>query len=187
MNLPKPLELLEKYFIKNAIAFEYMRCHSEKVAEKAIEIASHNKELNIDLEFIYVGSMLHDIGVCKVNAPGIGCFGKFPYICHTYLGREIMEYEGYPKLALICERHIGVGLSKENIVSANLPLPARDMIPISDEEKIISLADKFYSKSAEFLKSPKPIELIKKELEKFGQGKHIIFDSLIKNYCSYML
>lgn len=182
---PDPHTILEKYFEKNSISYKYILIHSECVANKALEIASHNKKLNLDLEFIRVGAMLHDIGVCMVNAPAIGCFGQLPYIAHTYSGREIMEKEGFPNIALICERHIGVGLSKLDIVSHKLPLPARDMIPLSNEEKIICLADKFYSKSKETLRTAKPIALIRDEIEKFGQSKRLMLDSMIEDFYSY--
>nr|MBC8342886.1 phosphohydrolase [Bacteroidota bacterium] len=45
------------------------------------------------------------------------------------------------------ERHTGAGITKENILLNNHPLPSRDMVPISIEEKIICVADKFHSKN----------------------------------------
>jgi uncharacterized protein len=48
------------------------------------------------------------------------------------------------KFARICERHTGSGLTAEEIVSGGLPLPERDFLPETLEEKIICLADKFF-------------------------------------------
>jgi uncharacterized protein len=91
--------------------------------------------------------MLHDVGVLLCDAPKIGCYGKEPYICHGYLGAEILRREGYPRHALVCERHTGTGISLEEIIRRNLPLPHRDMTPISMEEQLICFADKFYGKN----------------------------------------
>ncbi len=59
--------------------------------------------------------MLHDIGIFLTNAPHIGCYGDKPYICHGYLGREILDKEGLPGHAMVCERHVGAGLTVTDI------------------------------------------------------------------------
>ena len=58
-----------------------------------------------------------------------------------------MRSEGYPRHALVCERHTGAGLSLEDIIAQNLPVPHRDMLPVSMEEQVVCFADKFYSKT----------------------------------------
>ena len=58
-----------------------------------------------------------------------------------------MRQEGYPRHALVCERHTGAGLSLDDIISQNLPVPHRDMLPVSLEEQVVCFADKFYSKT----------------------------------------
>ena len=35
--------------------------------------------------------MLHDIGIFRCNAPDIDCHGDAGYICHGYLGAELMR------------------------------------------------------------------------------------------------
>jgi hypothetical protein len=57
------------------------------------------------------------------------------------------QKKGHPELALVCERHIGVGISIAEIQHHNLPLPSRDMIPVSIEEQLICYSDKFFSKN----------------------------------------
>jgi uncharacterized protein len=42
---------------------------------------------------------------------------------------------------------VGGGLSAREILSRRLPLPARDMLPVTLEEEIICYADKFFSKN----------------------------------------
>jgi hypothetical protein len=51
------------------------------------------------------------------------------------LGRELLDAQGYHRHALVCERHTGVGISLEEIKAENLPLPHRNMQPMSIEEK----------------------------------------------------
>lgn len=91
--------------------------------------------------------MLHDIGIFRTDTDGIHCFGTYPYICHGYLGSELVAAEGFPKHALVCERHTGAGLSLQSILEQNLPVPHREMVPLSLEEQIICFADKFFSKT----------------------------------------
>ena len=52
------------------------------------------------------------------------------------------------RLRLVSERHTGAGITLENIVANNLPLPKREMVPVTIEEIIICFADKFHSKLA---------------------------------------
>lgn len=141
--------------------------HSECVARKALScIDAHN--LEIDRDFVYEAAMLHDIGVIRCNAPDILCHGVLPYICHGVEGKKMLDSLGLPKHALVCERHTGSGLSEEDIIRQNLPLPLRDMLPLSIEEKLICYADKFFSKSGN-LTEEKSVEKIMQQMERHGQ------------------
>ena len=175
-----PLKIIQKYYKKDSLAYYFLIEHSKAVAKKAREIAKENSQFNPDLKFIKEASMLHDIGIFLTDARDIGCFGSKPYICHGYLGRELLDKEGYPKHGLVCERHIGVGISIKDIEKQKFLIPKRDMLPISIEEKIICFADKFFSKNKEFLTKEKSINKIKKELLFFGNDKIEKFDELIK-------
>ena len=90
--------------------------------------------------------MLHDIGIGLCEAPQLHCSGTEPYLAHGVLGRQLLEKEGLGLHALVCERHTGAGITAEEIREGGLPLPVRDYLPVSLEEKIICVADKFYSK-----------------------------------------
>jgi uncharacterized protein len=151
------------------------------VADKALQIAaSYGKP--VDLQFIEEAAMLHDIGVALTDAPSLDCHGTAPYICHGVIGREILEWEGLPRHALVCERHIGVGLTVADIRAQNLPLPLRDMLPESPEERIIACADLFFSKKKSGLTAAKDIEQIRRELTKFGDKKAAVFDSWLAEF-----
>ena len=43
--------------------------------------------------------------------------------------RELLEKEGLPQHALVCDRHTGVGITIEDIRAQELPIPERDMTP----------------------------------------------------------
>lgn len=142
-----PVTIINKYYPEDNERKHILLVHSRLVAEKALSIADRHPELRLDKDFLYEASMLHDIGIFLTNAPGIFCFGDQPYICHGYLGADLMRQEGYPRHALVCERHTGAGLSLDDIISQNLPVPHRNMLPVSLEEQVVCFADKFYSKT----------------------------------------
>ena len=111
--------------------------------------------------------MMHDIGIFETNAPSIFCFGKHPYIAHGYLGSALLVKEGYPLHALVCERHTGAGLTIEEIIGQNLPIPHREMLPLSIEEQVICFADCFYSKTQ--LEKEKSVDKIISNLSKHNE------------------
>ena len=173
-----PIEIIKKYYLEGTELFTILLEHSFAVADKSLSIAQMHPEMNLDKSFIYEASLLHDIGIFKTNAPDVYCYGEFPYICHGYIGSDLVKAEGFPRHALVCERHTGAGLSLENIIRNNLPLPKRDMMPESPEEQLICFADKFFSK----LKpgKEKSIEKIRKNLSKHGEDSVKKFDSWCK-------
>ena len=64
---------------------------------------------------------------------------------HGVVGSVILRKEGHPQEALIAERHLGPGISREDILEQDLDLPHQDFIPESYEEKIVCYADKLIS------------------------------------------
>ncbi len=173
------LEILARYFKPGSKAYLIVVEHSTAVKNLALKIADKNPHLNINRDLLEQAAMLHDIGIVKTNAPDLGCFGNFPYICHGYLGREIIEAEGLPEVAPFCERHTGTGISLQEIIDQKLPLPHRNMIPLSVEEKLLCYADKFFSKSGDNLSKPKKLKKVYKNLALFGEDKLRQFDEMI--------
>lgn len=169
-----PLVIIDKYYKKDSDLYNILISHSTDVMNKALSIVKKHTELDVDVDFIREASMLHDIGIFLTNAPAIECYGIAPYICHGYLGRELLSAEGYPKHGLVCERHTGVGISMDEIKIENLPLPHRDMRPVSVEEKVICFADCFYSKTS--LGKEKSIEKIRRGLLRHNAKSLAIFD-----------
>ena len=158
--------IINKYYPGDTPLRHILLTHSRCVADKALAIVDRHPELGADREFVEEAAMLHDIGIYQTNAPSIHCFGQHPYICHGTLGAELMRREGYPRHALVCERHTGAGLSLREIESQQLPIPHRDMLPQSIEEQIVCYADKFFSKTK--LEQEKTLQAAQHSLEKFG-------------------
>jgi uncharacterized protein len=164
------IEIIEKIYIPKTLAYNIAVEHGKQVAEKALSVADRVAHLKPDRNFIYESAMLHDIGMLFTDVPKMGCYGNHPYIVHGILGRAVLEKIGLVHHAMVCERHIGVGLTKDDILGQKLPLPLRDMIPMSLEEKIVCYSDKFFSKTNSN-KVEKTLEEILKNLSRFGRDK----------------
>jgi uncharacterized protein len=171
-----PIALLEKYYSPGSTSHRILLQHSEQVAEKAVSVANRMSETTVDVEFVREAALLHDIGILFTAVPLLGCKGKLPYLCHGIKGRELLEAAGLPRHALVCERHIGVGLSAEEIVYQKLPLPVRNMVPISLEEQIVTYADLFFSKNPAKLGQERSVNKVRESLARHGEDKVTVFD-----------
>ncbi len=179
-----PVDLIKKYYADAPEAYQILLDHSRLVCRKAVTIARRliHQGIDVDIQFIAEAAMLHDIGIIKTDTPDLGCFGKGPYMQHGIRGKSILEQEGLPRHARVCERHIGVGLTSVAIVAQNLPLPVRDMRPETLEEQIICYADLFYSKSKKNRDKEKSHEKVRKNLAKFGADNVATFDAWVAQF-----
>ena len=123
--------LLRKY-APSEKAFKIVLSHSQTVKKAALRIAQRIPQANI--EFVKSASLLHDIGRFKYP-PGTDS------IKHGIAGAEILRKEGLARYALLAERHLGVGIAKQDIKKQKLALPLRDFVPKTIEEMIVSYAD----------------------------------------------
>lgn len=169
-----PLKIIDKYYPEENELKHILLVHSKDVANKALDMARKHPELGLDLNFIEEAAMLHDIGIFLTDASRICCFGSHPYICHGYLGAELVAAEGYPRHARVCERHTGAGLTMADIESQQLPVPHRDMQPETLEEQLICFADKFFSKTK--LGQEKSLEKARKSVARYGEESGKRFD-----------
>jgi len=170
--------VIDKYYSDNPPLKSLLLLHSTLVARKALAIVDSHPELGADRGFVEEAAMLHDIGIFLTDAEPIHCFGKYHYLCHGYLGADLLRNEGLPRHALVAERHTGTGLTLKQILERNLPLPHRDMVPVSIEEKIVCFADKFFSKTRP--DEEKTVLQAEKSLDKFGQEGVEIFNEWCK-------
>jgi deoxyribonuclease V len=146
MNEKDAIALLEKHIPKEG-QYKAIRAHCQAVQKVAVQLAEQVQQAGheIDLELVSIASLLHDIGrgQCPPGTPDS--------IKHGVTGAEILRKEmetaqpedkGMLELcARVCERHTGAGIREEDIIKQNLPLPHKDFLPESVEEKIICHAD----------------------------------------------
>lgn len=120
--------------------------HCQIVAEIAEQLIDTNK-LVIDRDFVRAAALLHDIGYYPlVDAEGDFLPGA-AQIQHAVAGEKILRSEGLSEAQCsCCLHHIGVGLSKEDVIRQALPIPPVDYMPMTDEERLVMYADKFHSK-----------------------------------------
>jgi uncharacterized protein len=177
-----PIDIIAECYDPGSTAYRLIIQHGRQVAQKALDIAKNIPHTSPDLQFIQEAAVLHDIGVFMTNFPELGCNGGYPYVCHGYLGREILEKRGLPRHALVCERHVGVGITADEIKRHRLPLPVRNMIPVTIEEKIICFADKFYSKNGDSQKNEKSVKDILRNLDRYGPDKVQRFQAWMKMF-----
>ncbi len=153
------MAIINKYYPEDNDCKRILVKHSRMVADFALEIVERNPQLALDAQFVEEAAMLHDIGIFLTLAPDIGCRGEAQYICHGFLGAEILRKEGFPQHARVCERHTGTGLTKERIAEGGWQLPQIDMLPETLEEQLICFADKFFSK-VKYLHRPRTFQQV---------------------------
>ena len=136
--------------------------------------------MNLDLTFVEEAAMLHDIGIFRCNAPDIDCHGDAEYICHGYLGAELMRAEGYPAMP-VCERHTGTGITLAMIEERGLPLPHRDFYA-GNLGRTTDLLRRQVSAKRNWTKK-KSVEKVKQGLSKYGNETVERFD----NWCKLFL
>jgi uncharacterized protein len=173
----KIYDVIDQFYEKGSVAYDLLIRHGRAVAKKALFITERVAHLQPDSAFIEEAALLHDIGMIRTNAPQLGCFGNLPYIAHGYAGREMLEQIGLPLHALVCERHVGTGLTIADIVKNRLPLPLRDMTPQSLEEQIICFADKFFSKDCP--DQEKDFMIVRQQIAQYGEENLHRFDQWV--------
>ncbi len=169
------IQVIERFYTVDSPLYDLLVKHSRGVADRALAIADKSG-LVCDRDFVYEAAMLHDIGICRTYAPTIHCYGDSKYICHGVIGAEMLRELGLEAHALVCERHTGSGLTANDIRLQGLPIPIRDMLPISIEERLICYADNFLSKSTP--NKQLSHQDVERKLAKFGDDVLLRFRKL---------
>ena len=164
-----PYDILAEYYPPGTLLAQILIDHSRRVAEKALKAAERVSLLHPDKAFIWEAALLHDIGIVRTRAGSIGCTGSQAYIRHGIIGRKMLESHGLTAHALVCERHVGTGITIADIERQQLLLPLRDMQPITIEEKLICYADKFFSKTDN--EREHDLDEVLNDLARFGRDK----------------
>ncbi|PJM78628.1 HD domain-containing protein [Bifidobacterium scaligerum] len=107
----------------------------------------------LDEHLVLIGGLLHDIGTYKVfkhdgtDGEPLKFSGK-KYILHGLKGYKWLLKQGVDEsIAQFCRNHTGVGLTREDVLRQDLPLPPDDYVPMNLEQEVVMYADKFHSKS----------------------------------------
>ncbi|MBQ7694075.1 MAG: HD domain-containing protein [Lentisphaeria bacterium] len=182
---PEAAEIFDFFYPEDDALRRKLLRHSIQVFRKASALANET-DVPLDYMVLEMGAILHDVGIRRCDAPGICCHGDQPYMRHGLAGAEMLRAYGkvhgrdLEPLARICERHTGSGLTAQEIEQQHLPLPAQDFLPETPEEKLICLADKFFSKSGDM--EEKTFEQVRRSMAKFGPGPLARFDALMDHF-----
>jgi uncharacterized protein len=148
MEIPTEAEIraLHERLAPSREAFELVHTHCRIVCEVAEQIIERRRPA-VDMDLVRAGRLLHDIGVHRLFGPA-GEPDHATYVRHGVLGLEILRDLGFPDvLCQFCSCHTGVGLSRDDVLRQNLPIPVDDYLAASGEEELVMYADKFHSKA----------------------------------------
>lgn len=154
--------------------------HSWAVAHWSRQLA---EQLGADSLFVWEAAWLHDIGIKYTHAPGIHCRGEAHYLTHGVLGRGLCDLAGLPAHGLVCERHVGTGFTECEIRENELPLPPRDMLNITLEERIVCYIDQFFSKSTI---QPLTQKQVAARIARHGERSFSRYQSFLKEFDSFL-
>jgi uncharacterized protein len=111
--------------------------HCKAVSALAVKFAEacEKKGLNVDVNLVEVGALLHDIGRSKTHG-----------VNHVIVGVEIAKSLNLPEsIVSIIERHVGGGITADE--AKELGWPVKDYVPTTLEEKLVTYADKLIAGS----------------------------------------
>ncbi|MDX9818309.1 MAG: HD domain-containing protein [Desulfococcus multivorans] len=118
-----PYDVISEFYRPGSGLYRTLVRHGEQVAAKAVTVARGLTDQRPDTAFIEAAALLHDIGIFMTWAPGIGCRGIHPYVCHGVFGRELLEHKGLFRHAGVCERHVGVASLLTTLSGSSFPFP----------------------------------------------------------------
>ncbi|MDR6974346.1 uncharacterized protein J2X68_001024 [Streptomyces sp. 3330] len=139
---------LHERYAPSVEALDLVFTHCEIVCDIAEQlVAQADLPLDVDMDLVRVGALLHDIGVYRLFDQD-GRLDHRDYIRHGVLGHEILRQEGFPeRLCRFCSCHTGVGLTRHDVRSQGLGIPEADYLAETAEEQLVMYADKFHSKT----------------------------------------
>jgi uncharacterized protein len=166
---------LHKEHAPDGAAFDSVYTHCRIVCEIAEQLYDRSG-VGGDIDLVRAGCLLHDIGVYRLYDAG-GVLDHANYIRHGILGQELLRKAGYPEeICRFAAHHTGVGLTSDDVLRQELPLPPGDYLAESEEERLVMYADKFHSKSTppRFLTA----DAYAARVRRFGDDKLAAFQAL---------
>jgi len=158
---------------REALGIVYEHCRI--VCEIAEQLHARSGA-DVDIKLVRAGSLLHDVGVYRLYDDA-GQLDHANYIRHGVLGHELLAMEGLPEvICRFASHHTGVGLTRDDVLRQELPLPPGDYLAETVEERLVMYADKFHSKTT-------PPTLVTADayaayVRRFGEGKVVAFEAM---------
>ncbi|MEU0933825.1 HDIG domain-containing metalloprotein [Embleya sp. NPDC005971] len=171
---------LHRAYAPTRAAFEKVHTHCGIVWRIAEQLLDGPAGAGVDRDLVRAGCLLHDIGVYRLYDED-GRLDGANYVRHGLLGVEILRKEGLPEsLHRFCSCHTGVGLTRDDVLSRQLPIPVDDYLAESVEERLVMYADKFHSKSnpPRFLRP----DTFAAKIRRFGDDKVVAFQALADEF-----
>lgn len=166
---------LHKKYAPNEELFNLVFTHCQIIWAIAEQIIAE-KKLRLNIDLVKTGALVHDIATYKYLSQKNG---ELLYYRHAYEGAIILRKEGFSEeICGLVEHHLGVGLTKTEIVERKLDLPAQDFTPQTVEERLILYADKFHSKTPKF----NTFASYSSFLKKYGEPQVLKFETLAKEF-----
>jgi uncharacterized protein len=181
-RIPRDDEIraLHERYAPTPEAFENVYSHCVivwRVAEQLLTGAGASHGMaDVDADLVRAGCLLHDVGVYRLFDDA-GLLDYARYMRHGVLGYELLAEAGYPEaICRFASRHTGVGITREDVIRQELPLPPADYVAETPEEALVMYADKFHTKATppSFLSA----EFYAAYVRRFGAEKVTAFDEL---------
>jgi uncharacterized protein len=180
MQIPSDEEIhaLHSRHAPTAAALDLVYAHCQAVCAIAEQLMARPTPAvdGVDADLVRAGCLLHDIGVYRLYDDA-GVLDKASYIRHGVLGHDLLAEEGIPeRICRFASHHTGVGISRQDVLSQDLPLPEADYMAETTEEAVVMYADKFHTKSAppRFI-TPQDYAV---SVRRFGEDKVLAFESM---------
>jgi uncharacterized protein len=177
MRLPDDAAIfaLHERFAPTPAALDAVYTHCRIVCQIA-EQRYASSGVAADLGLVRAGALLHDVGVYRLY-DAAGRLDVAQYMRHGLLGYELLREEGLPEaLCRFASHHTGVGITREDVLRQELPLPPADYVAETPEETLVMYADKFHTKTAPpaFLTAAAYAAYVRR----FGPDKAAAFDAM---------
>jgi uncharacterized protein len=156
-------------------ALDQVYTHCRIVCDIAEQLHA-SSGLGADVGLVRAGALLHDVGVYRLY-DAAGRLDHARYIWHGLLGYELLRGEGLAEaLCRFASHHTGVGITREDVLRQQLPLPPADYVAETPEEALVMYADKFHTKTAPpaFLTAPAYAAYVRR----FGANQVAAFEAM---------
>lgn len=171
------IKQLHQKYAKSDADLTLIYTHCQIVEAIAMQLLDAKPIQGIDRDLVRVGCLLHDIGAYEVLEEGKFVRG----VRHGAIGEDILKNEGFSEtIWRFASHHTGVGLTEQDVMDQNLPIPVADYTAKTNEERIIMYADKFHSKSNPPSEAPYfcSFDWFRNSVQRFGSDKAAKFDAL---------